>query len=163
MIVYVLHSLAWSLAGFVIGWSLGRLGHDVQQTREAVMPNHTRARTRPRPRPRVHIEHVIGAVVVALAVITMLTAIHTTRELQNATRCQQHFNDVYRAALVERSESTANVRRAQTDMATALSAPGAELDNAPVRDALARYLDAIRRDEQSRSANPVPDNNACPR
>lgn len=159
MIVYVLHSLAWSLAGFVIGWSLGRLGRDVQQTREAVMPNHTHTR----PRPRVHIEHVVGGVVVALAVITMLTAIHTTRELQAATECQRHFNDVYRAALVERSESTANVRRAQSDMAAALSAPGAELDNPPVRDALARYLDAIRRDEQSRSANPVPDNNTCPR
>lgn len=161
MIVYVFHSLAWSLAGFVLGWAAGRLGRDVQQTREAVMPNHARPRTR--PRPRVHTEHITGAVVVVLALITMVTSVHTTRELQAATECQAHFNDVYRAALVERSESTANVRRAQTDMATALSAPGAELDNPPVRDALARYLDAIRRDEQSRAGNPVPENTPCQR
>lgn len=159
MIAYVLHSLAWSLAGFVIGWGAGRLGREVQQTREAVMPNHTRTR----PRPRVHLEHIIGAVVALLAIVTMLTSIHTTRELQAATQCQKHFNDIYRSALVERSDSTATVRRAQAEMAAQLSAPNAELDSAPVRAALTRYLDAIRQDEQSRSQNPVPDNITCPR
>lgn len=159
MIAYVLHSLAWSLAGFVIGWGAGRLGREVQQTREAVMPSHTR----PRRRPRVHLEHVIGAVVALLAVVTMLTSIHTTRQLQTATECQRHFNDVYRSGLVERSESTARVRRAQAEMAAQLSAPNAELESPPVRAALGHYLEAIRQDEQNRSQNPVPDNITCPR
>lgn len=159
MIAYVLHSLAWSLAGFVIGWGAGRLGREVQQTREAVMPNHTRTR----PRPRVHLEHIVGAVVALLAIVTMLTSIHTTRQLQAATQCQKHFNDIYRSALVERSDSTATVRRAQAEMAVQLSAPDAELDSPPVRAALGRYLDAIRQDEQNRAQNPVPDNITCPR
>lgn len=158
MTVYVLHSLAWSLAGFVIGWAAGSLGRDVHQTREAIVPSHARNRT-----ARVHMGNIIGVVVVALALITLITGVHNTRGLQQATECQARFNDIYRAALIERSESTAHVRRAQTDMANALSAPGAELNSPPVREVLRRYLNAIRDDENSRTANPIPDNTTCPR
>lgn len=157
MTAYIAQSLVWSLAGFILGWVLGRLGRGVQEMEEVLMPQQAR-----RPwRSRVSPERVIGAVILVLAAVTMVTSVVAVNRLQTAAECQSRFNDIYRRALIERSESTSEVRSKQAQLATALAAENASLADPNVKQSLRIYLDAITADETSRKANPIPDNVRC--
>lgn len=167
MTFYVVHSLAWSLAGFILGWVLGQFGREVRQIGREVREIERREIGEPMPEPeprwkRPQIEHIVGIVVVILAAITMVTAVASAARLQSVTECQSHFNTTYRNALAERTESTAKVRQAQVDMVVELGAPGSDLNSPEVRKYLNIYRDVLRQDDQARLANPLPPTVRCP-
>src|SRR5690606_36698706 len=98
MTAYLLHSLAWSAAGFVLGWFLGRLGREVATIGETVTPAH--ARRSPR-RIRLHTEYLIGLMVVQIAACTIAASMILNARLEKATDFHAAFNAVYSDALAE--------------------------------------------------------------
>ena len=161
MTTYLLHSLAWSAAGFVLGWFLGRLGREVATIGETVMPAH--ARRSPR-RIRLHTEHLIGLVVVLLAACTIAASVVVNARLEKATDCQAAFNAAYSDALAERTEAANNERAAQRELLQAIvhgQASDAEQRRAVARDAMTRYLERLRQVDQQRASNPLPETNCA--
>lgn len=155
IVAYLMHSAAWSLAGFLLGWLLGHLGRRISNLEEVVsMPPSSRPAHRPGRSPFTW-ERVAGVVLVVLSAVTIITAATSAHQLQRTTECQTAYNVALRDLLGQRTESTQRVRQAQRDFIAALAAPGVEtLDEA--RPALDRYRGAIEADAAARDRTPVP-------
>lgn len=155
MTVYLMHTAAWSLAGFLLGWLLGHLGRTVQEIGEVVAMTQEPPRYVAPRRSTVTWERAAGVVLVILAAVTLVTAAASARQLQAVTECQTSYNNALRDLLDQRSAATTRVRTAQREFITALSAPGVDtLDDA--RPALDRYRTAIVADADEREHTPVP-------
>lgn len=152
MITYLMHSGAWSLAGFLLGWLLGQFGR-------RVLGDHDDGVVVMKRRP-ITVERLLGAVMVVLAVVTLVTAAIAARQLQDATACQSRYNVALEAVLEARTLSTTHMRQAQREFIAALSTPDA-IENPKTRAALDRYRAAIEHDDQVRTQTPLPDPPAC--
>lgn len=159
MIAYIVHSLLWSITGFVVGWFAGRLGRDVHTLKETVMPEH------PRPwyRRRISRDALFGIVIVVLAVLTVASSVLATWQLSAATQCQEQFNNQYRAALEVRSDAAARVRAAQRTFIQAISERPADPQQAALQRqaAISTYLAALDDADRRAGENPIPDVNPC--
>lgn len=149
-----MHSAAWSLAGFLLGWLLGHLGRKIHDLEEVVAMPSSRPTHRPRRMPFTW-ERVAGVVLIVLSAATIVTAATSAHQLQQTTKCQTVYNVALRDMLWQRTDSTQRVRQAQREFITALSAPEVQtLDEA--RPALDRYRLAIEADAAARDRTPVP-------
>lgn len=150
-----MHSAAWSLAGFLLGWLLGHLGRKIHDLEEVVaMPAASRPGYRPGRTP-VTWERVAGVILVLLSAATIITAATSAHQLQQTTECQTAYNMALRDMLGQRTESTQRVRQAQREFIAALSTGGVET-LAEARPALDRYRVAIDADSADRDRTPVP-------
>lgn len=160
MITYLMHSGAWSLAGFLLGWMLGVIGRHAQEGR--TMPSHQQP---PRPRSARDrgfiVERVAGIALVVLAAVTLITAAVSARQLQTVTECQTRYNVQLGHLLDNRSASAVKLRDAQREFITALAAPDAGFEDQATKDAFLRYRAALDADAANRQRNPVPDPPNC--
>lgn len=165
--VYVLHSLMWSGAGFVLGWLLGHLGREVSamtQFRTGTNGNSAARAARPQWLNYFGLERVIGLVVVVLATITMVVAVSVNSRLERVISCQAQFNSEYGAALTERTQAADQERAAQRKLlVTILSAPPSDPPTraALSRQAMSEYINALNSADSRRNQNPLPHQRQC--
>ncbi|WP_134664024.1 hypothetical protein [Amycolatopsis sp. CFH S0078] len=155
---YVSESAGWALAGFVVGYLLGRAARDVHRIATAVTPEGHVPDDKPRTRRAPSAQFVLGVVVALLGIITVAQGIVTNNATRRITECQAVYSNGFADALDARSDSSAEAQAALDDLMKSL---GGYLANPPVppekvRSAIGDYLAKRSEAEAERAKHPYP-------
>lgn len=154
MIEYTLTALLWSLGGFLLGYGMGRIVKDVEEVRDAVIPD------RPRPKSTRYLpsrQTIIGVLVILIAVSSTTMVFRQADHLQDVTACQAQYNEDFRVALSRRLQASDDEADAQRNLLrTITSTP-----NGDSSAAIGRYLVALDDLEKARAQNPLPKRTDC--
>lgn len=152
---YVVASLAWAVFGFVVGWLLGRSWVALERIdRKILMPVHENEVGELRRRlRRPSGAQVLGAVLVVLAVASVITVTLQTVRLNDVTSCQAEWNDSYQAALRQRADAAATERAAQRELLTLMLQQPTRQE---ARAALHRYLESLEDADNEREDARIP-------
>ncbi|MBB5159908.1 hypothetical protein [Saccharopolyspora phatthalungensis] len=159
-VAYLLNSVAWSLAGFLLGLLLGQLGRAVQDLEEVVAVTHKTTPPSRRRRPLLTWERAAGIVAV-LSAVTLVTAATSAYQLQQKTEFQTRYNVALRNLLESRTQANQRVRDAQAEFIAALAAPNLNPRDPALRTALDRYHAALEADRAEHARVPVPEAPDC--
>jgi hypothetical protein len=186
--IYALQSVLYGAVGIVAGFIVGYIARDTHYRRRSSQPMHE-----PPAQPvtgwrryvtRIGFSHILGTLVVALALVSTLLLSQQAARYNRASDCLASYTETYSAVLKERDAVNARGRQDarqltkaerqmwETVLANAPTAAGQQPTQAQ-RDAsieaLRRYfassdayLAALDRTDQARLQYPVP-SNLCPK
>lgn len=144
MTTYVLNSAMWALAGLIVGYLLGQLGRRALRPGEPMPARFTRA------------DHVLGLIVIVLALASVIVTAVSVHRQQQLIECQTNYNRAFTSALSERNEAAARERAAQRELLTSTAT-----DQAGWTAVRQRYLDVLAQADAQRNANPLPEDPRC--
>ena len=153
--------LAWSLAGFLLGYLLGRAGREIHEVKEAVVTD-TQCPTESRRRPGVFgfvQTQWFGAILIILAVATVSVSGYTLNKQGRLLDCQTAYNIAYADALKERTMAAGTDRQATRDMVgtiAGIEAVPAEQRRGVYQSALTKFLTTTANADAQRNRNPLP-------
>lgn len=165
--LYVLQSLVWSAGGFVVGVFVGRLKHEVDEIKEAAVPEEDeivaetytgpdrRRSTDERP---IAIPRWLGFVIVLLSVFTVGQAWYFAREDRQVVQCQTRTNQEFQAALATRNRIAEEDRRVTDQLVIDITRATTREQS---RAALEAYLEARADNDAARAKNPLPGISNC--
>jgi hypothetical protein len=155
---YIVASLAWAVFGFVVGYLLGRSWNALDSIDRKIppMPLHEDdvPALRPNRKPRSRIQQIFGAVLVLLALATVIGVAVQTVRLNDVTSCQAEWNDGYTDALRQRAVAAATERAAQRELLTTVLRPGTTAQER--REATERYLHSLEDADAEREEAKIP-------
>lgn len=97
----VLVNTIWSLFGFGAGYLFGRTTREMHEVREIVV-----GETKPRhPHARPHFDAVVGIIVLALAVASIIVASLALRQQQHVVDCQSRYNEAFASSIIKRNQA----------------------------------------------------------
>jgi hypothetical protein len=99
-------------------------------------------------------ERWLGAIIVAMSMITIIIVAVQTERLSDATECQAEYNDAYTKGIQQRASAARSERQAQRTYLNALL-NGATTE-AEARDATDEYLASLDRADRTREAAAIP-------
>lgn len=151
----VIAALAWSLAGFVVGFLGGRISRDVRDIRNAAVDDDEyTGPDRRRRRPPFGGDRLLGVFLILLAISTVTLLAVSNAQQRAIVDCQADVNRQLVEAINARGDSAAKDRKALNDMLQAvLTLPTPEQR----RDALVDYLNTSKRTDEERARAPYPD------
>lgn len=180
---WTLASMAWSVAGLIIGYALGRMSRDVHELREALVDEqdaHDDAVGRERrsgedrraPVQPNRTSQLLGVAIIILAALSVSASAVAVQRQSDQVACQNRYNRSFADALSERSRAADADRAAITRLITVsaqLNTEAQALDPSDPKDAAAYqalqkratqatkdYLDALGEADKRRAANPIP-------
>lgn len=153
---YVLSSIAWSVAGFVIGYFTARTSRDVRRIRQAVAPEERPVNHRPDhgASPRA-----LGVLLVLLALSSVVSIVVFNMHRADVLKCQAEINLDLIAAVHERAAIGDRDREALDDliMAVFASANMPEKQRERVgRQAMQNYVETIAESKAARERVVLP-------
>ena len=123
-------------------------------------------RTPRRTGRRIEPQWVIGLVVLALGVVTVIQGIAFTNRAEDLARCQQAYSNAFADAIDARQHASRNAQRAMDTLVAAIGTRLAhpERDTPTVQRAIENYLDQRRAytTQQHRNPYPPPPRDLCP-
>lgn len=157
----VLASAAYSLAGFLVGFGLGRVSRDVHDIKESVVTEPTRLVRRD---PHQHgfwrwtDNRVLGLGLLALSILTLVFAFIGSQKLTNQAQCQSEFNVRFGLAYQARAASADGDRNALNNLMLSIAGePPTPQGRAKARAAFEHYIAQIKTSDATRRAHPLPD------
>lgn len=151
--VYVLSSLVWSAVGFGIGWFLGSTRREVQQIKEAVVPENVEFR--PHHAPPVPSSRLLGIVVMLLAIASVGSTYVANQRISNVTECQADYNDRFADVASYRAALAAEDSQALQTMLITLYRKRDASDKERLR-VFERWVKTVQQNSKDRKANPLP-------
>lgn len=100
------------------------------------------------------LERIVGALLVALSLVSVAVMYRATAEMHSVTECQARYNEAFAAVNAERAEAARQDRAAIRNFLTSLGQSGAT--SAQRAQAYRAYLDALDAADARRDANPLP-------
>lgn len=153
---YVVSSLAWSLAGFLLGWLLATLRQDVRIIRRAVMPNTPVATWRGHTMTAALATRVLGIIVSVLAIVTVASTFIANDRINDATACQAEYNRRFAEVQNLRARLAQEDRDAlQNMLITLYQRRGAS--QAEQLEVFQQWVDTVRSSQRERKQNPLPE------
>ena len=102
-------------------------------------------------------DRVLGVVLVALAVATVLTTVGINRHVERVSTCQAGVNRAFQRALDTRAQASDLERAAQRELLTTV----AEHNQAATDAALQRYQQVLHHADETRDSSPLPPYGQC--
>lgn len=147
MTTYLVTALGWSLAGFLLGYALGRAVREVHEIKEAVVSKSPRTGSRPVRRIEVH--QLIGALVVVLAVASVLVMAKQITDRQGEIECRADVLNETIEVLDQRAQLAGKDRAALDEFMSNVFSP--DVDEESARRAYLKYTKRIARNADQRS------------
>ena len=165
--LYVLQSLAWSAGGFIGGVFAMKLKYEVDEIREAAVPEKDEivAETYAGPdrrnstsEGRLAVPRWIGIVIILLSVFTVGQTWYFARQDREVIACQTRTNQQFQEALSARNTVAEEDRRVTDQLVIDVTrATSGEQSRA----ALEKYLKARAANDAQRAKNPLPGISNC--
>lgn len=104
--------------------------------------------------PRLPLERLVGIILVALSIASVIFVAVQTVRLSDATDCQSQYNDAYTTAIQERSSAARKERAAQRELLLTLL--GGQVTPEQGRAAFDKYLKILDQADQARDEAAIP-------
>lgn len=161
----ILSNLVFSIGGFILGFSVARIGqrvdHIEQRVEEVseVIVDGEKSPVSPPRKSRLGWTQILGIVVLVLAVVSTITSAMATIDQRRIASCQAEFNKAYRLAIAERADASSEERKATRTMWGVLLNPNSTSDDR--RAAATKYYETLDQGDQARAKNPLPESDSC--
>lgn len=152
----VLAALAWSAAGFILGYLVGRAAREVHEIKEAVVEEKTEQPTPKRPqrsRPETH--QVIGIVLVILALGSVMLMTKQLSDRQAEIECRADVLNETISTLDQRGQLASQDRAALDRFMGRVFSPDATAQTA--RRAYVAYTRAVAANAEERAELAYPE------
>jgi hypothetical protein len=145
----VLAGCIYSLAGFLVGFLVGRITREVHEIRESVVPDTFASKDD-------HGQHAtkLGVVVIILSLLTVLGATFTGVQAKRQADCQNDYNARFVEAFQARAKASDADRSALNAMILGLA--DTTTSQAERRAIFLGYVDQVKKSDATRKANPLP-------
>lgn len=147
MSTYFVSSLLWTIAGLVVGYTIGAAGNQPHFVPRETLVARNRA------------DVVVGFLLIILAVISVATMSVSLNSQARVVECQATFNQAFADALTERTNAAAQERGAQRALLNSMLDPNATGESR--RAALETYDRVLAEADANRSENPIPARPRC--
>lgn len=150
----VLLSLFWTLAGLCVGYCIGRAGRLAAESEPEMTKQEPHGR---RPGRAVRLgSQIFGALLVVLALSSVVLGVAYVSRQSAVVRCQNEYNRAFAVALTERNEAAAREREGQRHLLAAAFRPPEEINPGELAAAYQAYLALLAQADAQRNANPLP-------
>ncbi len=144
----MLETAAWTLAGFAGGYAVGRASVRLARDRPPGVGAPARRWTLTR-------QHILGVIVLALAVATIAQGVAFNRATHNLVQCQAAYNASFAEALEARTRSANQAQRSLDELIRTLVSDKTSTRHQRVQ-AVRHYLDSRAKAEAEKRDNPYP-------
>lgn len=146
----VLTGLVYSVAGFMGGFTVGRLTREVHEIRETVMPD-TFAR-----KDSDGSQHAtkLGVAIIILSLLTVISAAFTAVQAKRQAQCQRDYNARFVEAFQARARAADADRAALNTMIIRIA--NQKSTPAERKRVVAEYVQSIEAGDAARKAHPLP-------
>lgn len=147
MTTYLVTALGWSLAGFLLGYMLGRAVREVHEIKEAVVSKNPRPGTR--HARRIDVYQVIGAFVVVMAIASVMVMTKQITTRQGEIECRADVLNETIEVLDQRAQIAGQDRAALDEFMAKVFSP--DVDEESAHRAYLKYTKKIARHNDQRS------------
>jgi hypothetical protein len=157
---YVLQSLIWSFGGFVGGFYAAKLKFDVDEIKEAAVPDKDESTRDPthRREERLAVPRWVGILIILLSLFTVGQAWYFAARDRDVSECQSRTNQEFQAALAARNTIADEDRRVLDKLVTDITRSTSPEQS---RKALETYVAARAANDAKRAKNPLPGISNC--
>lgn len=155
---YLLHAVAWSVGGFVLGYVVAGVSTDLHTIKEAVVPE----RKTPRRRLRPYLpDRALGVVLILLAILSVVGIAFFNHDRAERLDCQSRINGELVRTINERTRIYNADRQALDDLIlTFATLRGTEAERRQKsREAFEAYVQTLSESAERRARFPYPDPN----